>query len=445
MKTVDSIIHADHIATVDNNDTVLNHHALIVHQGKIIDIVPSSDVSERFESSDIVHLPDHILCPGFVNAHTHAAMNLLRGYADDYPLMTWLNDYIWPAEGQWVDPAFVATGSRLAIAEMLRSGTTCFNDMYFFPDITAVEAESAGIRACIGLIVIDFPTCWASSGDEYFAKAEQVHKQFLNSDLISTALAPHAPYTVCDDNLKRVIECSDRLNTPIQMHIHETAFEVSQSEEQIGKRPLKRLEELGLLNSRLQAVHMTQVNEQEISQLNDLGVHVIHCPQSNLKLASGFCPIAKLSKAGVNIALGTDGSASNNDLDMLNEMQTAALLAKGASGDAAAVPASEALRMATINGAKAMGLAHITGSLEIGKCADIQAIDLGQLETSPRFDPISQVVYSASRHQVTHLWVHGKQLMKHRQLTTIDETKLLSEVKEWQAKLLAFRNNQQSS
>jgi 5-methylthioadenosine/S-adenosylhomocysteine deaminase len=350
-------------------------------------------------------------------------------------MMEWLQKHIWPAEERWVGAEFVRDGTALGVAEMLRGGTTCFNDMYFFLDETVRVAEGAGIRACIGLIIRDLPSAWARSVDEYFAKGLKLHDDLRGSSLVSTAFAPHAPYTVSDEPLERVRTLADELDVPIHMHVHETAGEVAQAEAATGLRPLKRLERLGLLTPRLLAVHMTQLQAEEIETLAATGVHVLHCPESNLKLASGFCPVEELMGAGVNVALGTDGAASNNDLDMLGEMRTAALLAKGISGSAVALPAPMALRMATLNGAKALGLDDRIGSLQRGKSADFAAIDLSAVSNQPVYDPISQIVYAATRDQVTDVWVAGKRVLRDRRLTTLDEAAILQRAVSWQGRI----------
>ena len=432
MKHVDTIIRARWIIPVEPLNTVLEHHSLIIDQGKITDIVDNKSAEHDYQSNDIIDLNQHVLIPGLVNAHTHAAMNLFRGIADDLPLMTWLNDHIWPAEQQWVDYTFVKDGSLHAIAEMLRGGTTCFNDMYFYPDATADAAISAGIRCRIGLIALDFPTVWAKDADDYLSKGLAIHDQFKNEPLISTALAPHAPYTVSDEPLTKIQTYADELDIPVHMHVHETADEVKQAVDNNGERPLARLNKLGLLTPKLLAVHMTQLTDDEITLCAQQGVNIIHCPESNLKLASGFCPSAKLIEAGINVAIGTDGAASNNDLNMFGEMRTAALIAKGIAQDASVMPAAKALHCATMGGAKAMGMEQQIGSLEVGKAADITAIDLNNLESQPIFNPISHTVYCVDRSQVSDVWVNGKRLLNQRCLTTIDVNSVKEKAQTWQ-------------
>ncbi len=427
------------VIPVEPRNAVLEHHAIAIDHGRIVDILPGAEAGNRYRAQSRYELGAHALIPGLVNAHTHAAMSLFRGLADDLPLMTWLKEHIWPAEARWVDERFTYDGTSLAIAEMLRSGTTCFNDMYFYPEIAARAATAAGIRACVGLILIDFPTVYARSVDEYISKALAVHDEYKGDALISTAFAPHAPYTVADEPLTRIRTYADELDIRVHMHVHETAGEIAEGIKAHGGRPLQRLAALGLMSPALLAVHMAQLTDTDIEEFSTAGGHVIHCPESNLKLASGFCPVHKLAQAGVNVALGTDGAASNNDLDMFAEMRTAALLAKAVSGETTALPAADALRMATLNGAAALGLADKVGSLEAGKCADIVALRMDDIEVMPLYDPVSQIVYAISRDKVTDVWVGGQHLLKDRQLTTIDESELRAKTLEWNARVQEYR------
>ncbi|MCK5647964.1 MAG: TRZ/ATZ family hydrolase [Gammaproteobacteria bacterium] len=431
MQAVDAIIHARWIIPVEPDDTVYENHSLVIQHGKILDILATERCHKKYHSQTEHHLDTHALIPGFVNTHTHAAMSLMRGMADDLPLMEWLSEHIWPTEGKCVNYQFVKDGTNLAVAEMLRGGTTTFNDMYFFPDAAAKSADEAGIRASLGLIMIDFPSAWGKNSDDYLHKGLQLHEQYRHHPLISTAFAPHAPYTVSDEPLGQVKTYAEKLDIPIHIHLHETQYEVTQAIANTGMRPIARLEKLGLLSPLLLTVHMTQLQDDEIDLLKRHGVHVVHCPESNLKLASGFCPVARLNTRKINIAIGTDGAASNNDLDMLSEMRSAALLAKAVAGDASVIPAHTALKMATLNGAKALGLDSVTGSLTRDKSADITAINLDRIETQPIYHPISQIVYSSSRDQVTDVWVQGKHLLNNRQLTTLDEQQIKQKASEW--------------
>lgn len=432
MKKIDLLISARWVIPVEPDNSVLENHTVAIHDRHIIDILPTVDAPQKYFALKHHNLTQHALIPGLVNAHTHTAMNLMRGLADDLPLNEWLKSHIWPTEARWVNAEFVRDGTRLAIAEMLRSGTTCFNDMYFFPEVTAHVASSLGMRANIGMIVIDFPTVWAQHADEYIARGiREVLDVYKNDDLINVSFAPHAPYTVSDAPLKKIRNLADELEKSVHIHVHETPNEIESHLARYGVRPLERLEELGLVGPQLIAVHMTQIENHEIELLAKRGVNVVHCPQSNLKLASGFSPVTQLIESGINVALGTDGAASNNDLDLWDEMRTAALLAKGVAGRADAVPAHTALRMATLNGAKALGQENKIGSIVPGKAADLVAVDLGRIETQPVYDPISQLIYAAGRESVSHVWIAGKTQLLDGQLVQIDTRDLILNAASW--------------
>lgn len=434
----ETIVHARWIAPVDGRRRWLEDHAVVIRDERIAAVLPDDEAERAYPDAEALERPHHLLIPGLINAHTHAAMNPMRGVANDLPLMPWLANHIWPLESQFMSRAFVADGTDLAIAEMLRGGTTCFNDMYFFPDIVAERVEAAGMRAAIGMILIDFPTAWADTADAYLDKGLAVHDRWRRHERISTTFAPHAPYTVSDEPLTKMRTYADEMDVRVHMHIHETAFEVEDALGRYGQRPLARLDELGLLTPNLLAVHMTQLTDTEIERCAAAGVHVVHSPESNLKLASGLAPVQKLRDAGINVALGTDGAASNNDLDMLGEMRTAALIGKVAGHDATAVSADAVLEMATLAGAKALGIAQATGSIEPGKAADLCAVDLGEIETQPVFDPIAALVYSATRQQVTDTWVAGRALMRDRRLTTLDIDAIAQRATAWGDKLATF-------
>jgi 5-methylthioadenosine/S-adenosylhomocysteine deaminase len=425
------LIHAEWILTVDPENRQLTDHAIAIADGRIQAILPYEEARRTIQAEQTVELPGHVLIPGLINAHTHAAMTLLRGLADDLPLMTWLHEHIWPTEGRWVDASFVADGTRLAVLEMLRGGVTCYNDMYFHPEVSAQVTAEAGMRAVIGMIVVDFPTGYAASSDEYIAKGLALHERYRDHPLIRVAWAPHAPYSVSDRPLQRVASLAHELGVPIHIHLHETRDEVENAVNAHGERPFARLDRLGLIGPLLASVHMTQLEDAEIARLAETGASVVHCPESNLKLASGFCPVAKLLEAGVNVALGTDGAASNNDLNLLGEMRTAALLGKGVSGSASAVPATEALRMATINGAHALRLDSEIGSIELGKSADLVALDLRDPHTQPLYHPVSQLVYAAGCHQVRQVWIRGRQVIRDGAPTTLHLAEVLSEAQVW--------------
>jgi len=431
------IIQADWTVTVNSDFEVLRDFAVVIEDNRIQTLIGNDEITELpcYPQAEVIRLPGCALMPGLVNSHTHASMSLFRGLADDLPLMQWLTDHIWPAEARWVDPEFTADGFRLAAAEMIRSGTTCLSDMFYFPDEAARCAQQIGMRSVIGLIVLDFPSSWAQNADEYLHKALAVHDEIRELPLVSGAFAPHAPYTVSDEPLRKIAMYSSELDLPVHMHVHETASEVIEAQQKTGQRPLERLDQLNLLNPNLIAVHMTELDEFEIDRVAEAGVNVAHCPESNLKLASGICPLAALLERGANVCLGTDGAASNNDLDLLGEMRTAALLAKGSSGNASACNARQAIEMATINGARALGMGDRIGSIEVGKLADLIAFDLGSLNTQPLYDPVAQIAYSASSRQVSHVWIDGVAQLRDYEFCQLDVDELIAKATAWAQKI----------
>jgi 5-methylthioadenosine/S-adenosylhomocysteine deaminase len=434
---VDLLIEARWVVPVEPHAVVLENHAVAVQGDRIVALLPIADARAAYAPRERVELAEHVLIPGLVNSHTHNPMTLLRGLADDLPLMVWLQQHIWPAEARVIGPEFVRDGVELAVAEMLRGGTTCANENYFFPDVIGATYRKLGFRAVVGLPVIEFPTAWANSQDEYFARAGEVHDSFRGDPLVSTAFAPHAPYTVSDESFERIRLQSDQLDIPVHLHTHETAHEIEEEKKRSGLRPFQRLQRLGLVNDRLIAVHMTQVTEGEIAACASAGVSVVHCPESKLKLASGFCPAEQFRRAGVNLAIGTDGCASNNDLDMFGEMRTAAQLAKAVAQDAAAFDAAFALRAATLNGARAMGLEASIGSIEPGKQADLAAVRLSDLETQPLFHVASQLVYACNRQQVTDVWIAGHRKLAARELIGMDTAAILARTRAWRERIVA--------
>ena len=420
------------LVPVEPAGVVLEGHALGLRDGLIAWLGPRERAPVALQ---VRELPDCLLCPGLINAHGHAAMSLFRGLADDLPLMTWLREHIWPAEGRWVDPGFVRDGTDLAIAEQLKGGITCFADMYFYPREACEQVEQSGIRAQVAVPLLDFPIPGAATADDALHQAIELFGELRHHPRITIALGPHAPYTVGDETLEKIRVIADQLDAPLHMHIHETASEVEQAVAEHGERPLARLARLGLLGPSLQAVHMTQISDDDLALLVESNTSVIHCPESNLKLASGFCPVERLWQAGVNVAIGTDGAASNNDLDLLGETRTAALLAKAVAGSASALDAHRALRMATLNGARALGLDTQIGSLELGKAADLVAFDLSGLAQQPVHDPVSQLIYATSRDCARHVWVAGEQLLEERRLTRMDEAALTAMARTWGARI----------
>jgi 5-methylthioadenosine/S-adenosylhomocysteine deaminase len=432
VEAVDTLITARWVVPVAPAGTVLEHHAVAIREGAIVGLCPIPEAAARYMARDTVTLADHVLIPGLVNTHCHAAMTLLRGIADDLPLMAWLREHIWPAEAKHVSDEFVHDGSLLASAEMLAGGITCVNDMYFFPEATARATLRAGLRANLGVIAVEFPSAYAANAPGYLERGLAARDAYRGEPLVDFCLAPHAPYSVGDETLKHIAVLAEELDCPVHIHVHETKDEICDSEQKHGARPLERLRWFGLVGPRLIAVHGVHLNDQEQDLLAREGCAVVHCPSSNLKLASGIAPVNAMLKAGVNVGVGTDGAASNNRLDMLAETRLAALLQKGVTGDAATLPAHQALEMATLNGAKALGWDDEIGSIVAGKVADLTAIDLSSIETQPVYDAVSHVFHAASREHVTHVWVDGELLLDNRALTRLDINELKAKAALWQ-------------
>lgn len=426
------------LVPVEPAGVVLKDHALGIRDGQIALLAPRAEAL-RHPATQVLELPNMLLTPGLINAHGHAAMTLFRGLADDLPLMDWLNNHIWPAEGRWVDENFVRDGTQLAIAEQLKGGITCFSDMYFFPQVASQCVHEAGVRAQITIPVLDFPIPGAPNAEDALRIGLQLHSDLRHHPRLSVAFGPHAPYTVSDDKLETIRQLAAELDMAIHMHVHETSHEVNEALHRHQERPLARLARLQLLGPRFQAVHMTQINDEDLALLIKHDCRIIHCPESNLKLASGFCPVQKLWDAGITVAIGTDGAASNNDLDLLGETRTAALLAKAVAGSATALNAHQALRMATLNGARALGLEEQIGSLELGKQADLVAFDLSGLAQQPLYDPVSQLIYASARQQVRHVWVSGKHLVDDQRLTRMNEAQLIATAQAWATKIAGNR------
>ena len=414
---------------------VLTEHAVAVKGGAIVEVLPVADAHQRYQADEVLELPGQALIPGLINLHTHAAMSLMRGFADDVPLMSWLNHHIWPTEKQHLSEAFVRDGTLLAVAEMLTGGTTCCNDMYFFPQAAAEAYLDAGMRATLGLIVLEFPSAYAADADDYLARGLHLRDTLKDEPLLSFSFAPHAPYTISDETYRRIGTLADQLGLPIHTHIHETEDEITDSLTRYGVRPLERLARLGLLGPHFIGVHAVHLTDTEIDTLAQFNCYIAHCPSSNLKLGSGIAPVTQLLQAGVNIGLGTDSAASNNRLDMFAEMRLAALLAKGASHNAATLPAETALHAATLNAACALNLDHLIGSLTPGKRADMVAVDLSALHHQPVYDPLSHLIYVAGREDVTHVWVDGKLRVDNRRLLSLDPDDLRARAAYWHTKL----------
>lgn len=429
------LLHPDWVIPIEPRGQVLSDHTVLIEGDRIAAILPLTQARARHPDAGIERLPGCALMPGLVNAHTHAAMSLLRGFGDDVPLMSWLKDHIWPAEARWVSEAFVEEGTRLACCEFLFAGVTTFNDMYYFPESAARAVMESGLRATIGIVTLDFPSPYASDAADYLAKGFAARDALRDAPRLNFALAPHAPYTVGDATFRKVMTYAEELDLPVHLHVHETVHEIEQSLQHHGVRPIARLAALGVLGPSLIAVHSVHLTDEEIELYARHGVSVAHCPHSNLKLASGIAPLARLRAAGVNVAIGTDGAASNNRLDVLGELHTATLLAKGSSGDAAVIPAAEALELATLGGARALGLERQIGSIAPGKQADLITVRLDEPDCLPVFDPIAQIVYSAGRAQVRDVWVAGERLLADRQPTRIEIAAIRHQARHWGRRL----------
>ncbi len=443
MPHCDTLILAGWCIPVEPHGLILTDHAIAISDGRIIDILPAADARRRYEAGVLVERPNHLLIPGLVNAHTHAAMTLFRGLADDLPLGRWLKEAIWPAEMRWVGAEMVRDGTRLAIAEMLLGGCTCFSDQYFFPEIVAETAVDMNMRAMVGTPVVEFPTPWAENATEYLDKgAELVHDRYADHPLISSCFAPHSTSSVSDKTFGDMRVMADQLDKRIQIHLHESATEIEDSVAATGMRPFERLERLGLANASLMAVHAVHLQDDEITRFAEAGVSITHCPRSNLKLADGIARTTDMRNAGICVALGTDGAGSNNVLDMLGEMRTAALLAKAQSGDASSLPAADALQMATLDGARALGLDEVIGSIKTGKAADLACIDLMHLNSQPVYDPASQLVYTVQPHQVQDVWIGGRHQVENGRLTHVDPVDILKRTAEWRQRIQTHRQQE---
>lgn len=409
--------------------------AIAIARGVIIEVGDGQAVADRHPQAQQLTLPDHVVMPGLVNAHGHAAMTLLRGSSEDAPLQAWLTEHIWPLEAKWVDETFCRDGIRIAMAEMIRAGITCFADMYYFPEIGAEEVKRAGLRAQLAFPVIEFPNAWSRDSEEGFHKGLALYDQYRNDPFVDIAFGPHAVYSVTEPDLDRILMYSEELDANIHIHLHENAAELAENESRYGTSGIRHLHERGLLGPRLQAVHVTQITPEEIELFAESNVQVVHCPTSNAKLASGTSPVTDMRAAGINVCLGTDGAASNNVLDLLAEARLASLLAKLKQADAAALPAPDALSMATLGGAVALGRGRQTGSLEAGKVADLIALDMHAIRHQPLYDPIAQVLHTSSGNSVSHVWVNGECLLDEGVLTRMDEQEILHTARSWQQRI----------
>lgn len=432
--SVDLLLVPRWIIPIEPVNTVLEHHVVAIKHGRIDAIAPC-EAAKNIRAKQTLHLPQHAVLPGLINAHSHLAMSLLRGYADDLPLMDWLSQHIWPAEAKFVNADFIRDGGTLAIAEMLQSGTTCFSDMYYFPEITARLCQDIGIRGQIASPVFDAPSAWGAGADDYIAKGLALRDDTRHSELVSVVFGPHSTYVTGKNSLQRIAMLAAELDLPVHIHLHENMAEIEQAVASTGERPINLLDRLGLLGPKTQCVHMTTLNDDDLDLLQRSCASVIHCPQSNLKLANNFCPVTALHKRGINVALGTDSAASNNNLNLFLEMRMAAQMAKLHTMDASALPASKILEMATLGGARALGLASDIGSLIPGKAADMIAVDLSGPACQPVYTPISQLVYACNGSEVSHSWVNGKCLLQDRKLQTMNLPSVISAAQRWQARI----------
>jgi 5-methylthioadenosine/S-adenosylhomocysteine deaminase len=442
MEPVDTLVSARWVMPVEPDGRVLEHHSVAIRSGRIEAVLPTAEARLRYDARETLDRPHHVLLPGLVNAHTHAAMVLMRGRAENLPLGPWLRTAVWPLERRWVDPEYVRDGTELAIAEMLRGGITCFADMHLWPDVVARTAAAAQMRASVGLVVTEAATSWATTADEYIDRGMRLRDEYKGDPLISTHFAPHSPYSASDGTLARVRRLADELDLPVAVHLHETAVEVEQSLQACGKRPLARLAALGLASPQLVAIHMTQVEPEDLDLLAEARASVVHCPESNLKLGAGVCPVARLLGRSIRVALGTDGAASNNDLDLLAEARIAGFVSAGVAATPGELIASDLVRMATLEGAQTLGLGEVTGSLVPGKWADLCCIDLRAPRSWPVHDVATAVIYAASSQQVTDTWVAGRRLLADGRLRTVDESAVLERAEAWAARLDATAPNE---
>jgi len=433
-QAVDLLIEAPWLVP-GNGLPVVADAAVAVRDGRFAAAGDRSRVNAEFQAAERCSLPDHVLLPGLVNSHGHLAMTLFRGFAEDVPLQTWLSDRVWPLEATHVDEEFIRDGVRLAMLEMLRAGTTCFSDMYFFPEITAREAKAMGMRSQVAFPVIDIPNVWSRSAEEGIHKGLALSDEYRDDPFVRVAFGPHAVYTVDQATLARVLMFSEELDLNIQIHLHENRQELTDTLARLGVSGIRHLSDQGLLGPRLQAVHMTQISDDELPLLAEANVNVVHCPISNAKLGCGVCPIERLQNAGVNVCLGTDGAASNNSLSVLAEARMASLLTKLQDHDASALPAAVALDMSTINGARALGMAEDTGSIEPGKWADVVAVDTRAPELQPLYDPVAQLIHSAADSNVSHVWVAGRCLLADREPTLFDGEEVVRRARRWQTRI----------
>lgn len=432
---VDLIIHGGTIVTMDGSRRVIENGSVAVKGGRVVAVGPVAELDHAYTAREVINAAGKAVIPGLINGHTHVPMTLFRGLADDLDLQEWLTKYIFPAEAKNVNEEFVRVGTRLGLAEMIRGGTTTYCDMYYFEDAIADESSKAGVRGVLGETIIDFPVADNKTNAEAMAYVEDFVKKWKGNALIVPAIAPHAPYTVSEEHLKAVRAFSDRTGAPIVIHVSETKREVDDSIKTKGASPVDYLDRIGFLNNRVIAAHVVWPTEEEIGVLKRLGVGVVHNPQSNMKLASGVAPIPEMIRQELRLGLGTDGAASNNDLNMWEEMDTAAKLHKLISNDPKVVTALQALELATISGARALHLEKEIGSIEVGKRADLVIVDLDDLNQTPYFNIYSELVYATKAADVRTVIIEGRVVMRDRRLLTLNEETIKSDARRYRERI----------
>ena len=435
MINVDYIIYADYVLPMDESLTVIKDGAIAVKGTRVLKVGTSQDISRYYAPEVVINGKQKVVFPGLINTHTHAAMVYFRGIADDQPLKEWLENHIWPAENRWLSPEFVSDAIELACLEMLKGGITTYNDMYFYEDAAAEATKRVGMRAALGAGILDFPTKSARTVDEYFENAESFIRDWKGDSLITPCVAPHALYTCGPETLKRAKRVAVKYDVPIHIHLSETKWEVEEIKSMYAMMPVEYLDSLGFLDEKVLAVHCVWVTDREMEVLAERKVGVSHCIESNLKLASGIAPVVEMLKAGIKVAFGTDGAASNNDLNIFSEMSTAAKLEKTLSEDPTALDAKTAFLMATRWGAEVLGLGRITGSIEEGKAADLVMADLNKPHLVPMYNIYSHIVYAMRPSDVEMVMVDGKVVVNDGELTTGDESEILQKAMDWAEKI----------
>ncbi len=427
------IVRTQYLITMNKKDEIIENGAVVVEEGRIKDIAEFTEILKKYKEPSIpIYGNSHsVLMPGFINTHTHAAMVLFRGIADDLPLKQWLTEHIWPREAKFLSPEFVYDGTLLASLEMLKSGTTTFNDMYFFTESIAEASKKLGIRAVIGQGVLDFPTASGKGADEYLKKAEEFIEKYGSDELITPAIAPHAIYTCSRETLLKSKELALKNSVPIHIHLSETFHEVEECIKEHGKRPVKYLDEIGFLEGKITAAHSVWLDDEEINIMAERGIGVSHCIESNLKLSSGIAPVARMIKKGVKVSMGTDGAASNNNLDLLEEISIAAKVQKGITADPTVLDVKTCMKMLTVWAAESLGIESETGSIEIGKKADMILLNLRKPHLQPVYDIYSTIIYSAKASDIEDVFVNGIPVILNGRHQFVDEDEIIDKALWW--------------